>query len=176
MMKAKHSSSAPSAVPSAAAATMHARPTSASASSNTASSNSASSKTASSSTAKRKRPAARAKSRRRAADTRTSKGALAAVTSAKRGPVDPRAKTAARSDRELAQTILVELYAAAERAPREVGELARRLSARPTQVARVLLRLEERGLIDPERVRLTLAGLSIAASLGAAARFATHVA
>lgn len=160
MMKAKHSSSAPSAL-SPAASTMRSRTSSAS---------------SSPSAPKRKRPAARAKSRRTAADARTSKGTLAAATPAMVGSVDPGAGSSARSDRELAQTILVELYAAAERAPREVGELARRLSARPTQVARVLLRLEERGLIDPERVRLTLAGLSIAASLGAAARFASHVA
>lgn len=111
--------------------------------------------------AKKKRPSARARksSARRVVAPRP----IAPVEDASR-------------DRELAQTILTELYRGAERAPRDVGALAKRLGARPTQIARVLLRLEERGLLVPERVRLTMRGLAIAASLAASARFAVQVA
>lgn len=54
--------------------------------------------------------------------------------------------------------------------PADAGTLAARLGVRPVRLAQALLHLERKGLVDAGRVRLTLHGLAVAASLDAALR------
>lgn len=57
-----------------------------------------------------------------------------------------------------------------------VGRLAGRLGVPPAAVRAALLHLEERGLVDADRARLTLKGLAVAASFRASQRGAVPVA
>ncbi len=52
----------------------------------------------------------------------------------------------------------------------DAGAIARRLGLRASEVGAALVVLERRGLVDAERVRLTLPGLAVAASLRARRR------
>ncbi len=54
--------------------------------------------------------------------------------------------------------------------PSDASSLALHLGVTPTRVAEALLHLEKRGMVDATKVRLTLSGLTAAASLNAAAR------
>ena len=74
--------------------------------------------------------------------------------------------------------VLHELYLLAQAdLPARVDILARALRSAPLTIAQALLRLESRGLVDAGRCRLTMTGLVIAASTGAAhQRMTTHAA
>ncbi len=52
--------------------------------------------------------------------------------------------------------------------PADAGRVARLLGISPSEAARALLALDDRGLLWAERCRLTMAGLSVAARLSAA--------
>ena len=56
--------------------------------------------------------------------------------------------------------------------PSDASSLALYLGVSPTRVAEALLHLEKRGMVDAIKVRLTLRGLTAAASLNAAQRSA----
>lgn len=60
--------------------------------------------------------------------------------------------------------------------PSDASSLALYLGVSPTRVAEALLHLEKRGMADATKVRLTLRGLTAAASLNAAARSTIAVA
>ena len=65
--------------------------------------------------------------------------------------------------------ILSRLYSAAETAT-SVGSLAESLDLTPGQVATGLRCLEDQGLVDARRIRLTLSGLAIAAAVASGAK------
>jgi Mn-dependent DtxR family transcriptional regulator len=50
----------------------------------------------------------------------------------------------------------------------DASAIGRRIGARPTEVARALLHLESKGLVDASQARLTMAGLAAAAAFAAA--------
>ncbi len=50
----------------------------------------------------------------------------------------------------------------------DASAIARRIGARPTEVAHALIHLESRGLVDAAQARLTMAGLAVAAAFAAA--------
>ena len=54
--------------------------------------------------------------------------------------------------------------------PSDASSLALHLGVTPTKVAEALLHLEERGMADATRARLTLRGLAAASALNAAQR------
>ena len=64
----------------------------------------------------------------------------------------------------LVLAVLDALFTLADRATDASG-LALRLGATPTAVARALVHLEQRGLADATKIRLTLAGLAAATAL-----------
>jgi len=66
-------------------------------------------------------------------------------------------------------SILGCLYSAAETAS-TVGGLADSLDLTPQQVASGLRSLEAQGLVDAQRIRLTLSGLAIAAAVASGAK------
>jgi len=55
----------------------------------------------------------------------------------------------------------------------DASAIARRIGARPVQVAEALFHLESRGLVDASTAALTLPGLAAAAALSAARATAT---
>jgi DNA-binding MarR family transcriptional regulator len=60
--------------------------------------------------------------------------------------------------------------------PAHAGAIARRLGTTPSVAARALVRLEQLGLCDASRGRLTLRGLAVASSQAASPRATAHAA
>lgn len=66
--------------------------------------------------------------------------------------------------------VVRELYRlATQDQPADLGVLARRVGLSCVQTDRVLVLLERAGMVDADRVRLTMAGLAITVALGATA-------
>ncbi len=77
----------------------------------------------------------------------------------------------------LSLAVLVELYLLAQAdLPARVDVIARALHSDALCIARALLRLESRGLVDAGRCRLTMSGLVLASTCSARRRVESHAA